>query len=159
MRSVPARILFSLLAVVSATLGILTARPILLLVTAIALFLLTTSLLALRLPLTRALRRFRNQEVEVRLWGAPPPDSGSGTFVLTDVNVLSAGTHVFFSTPDGRGIHLKVAQPRDATLTPTEVVIASARYVQWNRTGVEPRPGAAAVAIRGSNLTSSGAAG
>ena len=147
MRPLPARILFSLLAVVSATVGAVTARPILFVVTAISLFLLTTSLLASRLPLTRALGRFRNQVVEVRLWGGLPPGSGNGTFVVTDVNIISAGAHVFFTTSDGRGMHLKVAQPRAATLTPDEVVIAAARYVQWNRTRVKPMPGVAAVAI------------
>jgi len=109
MRSLPARIVFLLFAAVSATLGALTARPILFVVTAMALFLLATSLFTSRLPLTRALGRFRKQAVEVRLWGGLPPDSGGATFVLTDVNVISAGIHLFFTTPDGRGMHLKVA--------------------------------------------------
>jgi hypothetical protein len=147
MRPLPARILFSLLAVVSAALGVITGRPILLVVTAISLFLLTTSLLTSRLPLARALSRFRNQAVEVRLWGGSPPDSGSGTFVLTDVNVISAGTHVYFSTSDGTRMHLKVAQPRDVRLTTGAVVIAEARYIQWNRTRIRPQPGAPAAAI------------
>jgi hypothetical protein len=63
------------------------------------------------------------------------------------VNVIGAGTHLFFTMPDGSSAHLKVAQPRDATLAPDRVTIAGARYVQWNATKLERNDEAAAVSI------------
>ncbi len=103
--------------------------------------LLATSVLTNRQPLTRALQQFQGYAVEVRLWGALPPGS-SGPLVLTAVNALGAGAHVFFSVESGASMHLKVAQPRDPHLG-SAVIIGSAKYVQWNgekipRVGIAP---------------------
>jgi hypothetical protein len=85
--------------------------------------------------------------VEVRLWGAPPPDLPGTTLILTSVNALGAGAHVFFDVQGSGSRHLKIAQPQDTRLAQDKVVIGSARYVQWNGKRL-PRVGSApAVAI------------
>lgn len=147
MRPLPARTLFSLLAASAVALGVLTGQPVFFVLAPLPLFFLATSLATSRLPLTRTLRRFRNHVVDVRLWGAPPPDIPGTTLILSSVNVISFGIHLFFTASDGFSMHLKVAQPRDATLAPDHVTIATARYVQWNTTKLKPSDTFAAVSI------------
>jgi dihydrofolate reductase len=57
--------------------------------------------------------------------------------------VLGRGKRLFSET----AMHLKVAQPRDATLALDHVTIAAARYVQWNATKLKPSDTFAAVSI------------
>ncbi|HEY2094444.1 MAG TPA: hypothetical protein VGJ81_21475 [Thermoanaerobaculia bacterium] len=147
MRPVPSRILFSVLGACAIALGVVTGQKIFFIVAALLLLLLATSLATSRLPLTRALGRFRDQPVEVRLWGAAPPGTAGTTFILTSVNVMSVGTHLFFTAYDGSSAHLKIAQPRDAKLPPDHVTVATARYVQWNTTKLERNDTAVAVSI------------
>ena len=147
MRPTPARVLFSLLAAFAVVLGVITGQTIFFLLVPLPLFFLATSLATSRLPLTRALGGFQNQVVEVRLWGAPPPDTSGLTLILTSVNVISAGIHLFFAAPDGSTVHLKVAQPREATLATDRVTIGAARYVQWNARKLTPSDTMAAVSI------------
>lgn len=147
MRPVPARILFSLLGACAVVLGVVTGQTIFFVLVPLPLLLLATSLATSRLPLTRALGGFRNHVVEVRLWGAQPPDTAGTTLILTSVNVISVGIHLFFAASDGCTMHLKVAQPRDATLAPDQVTIGAARYVQWNATKLKPSDTFAAVSI------------
>lgn len=147
MRPTPARILLSAIAIGALAGGVLTSRPIFFLVALGAGILLGTSLSTSRRPLTHAIDRFRNHAVEVRLWGAPPPDLSGTTLILTSVNALGAGAHVFFNVRGGGAMHLKVAQPQDPSLAPDCVVVGSAKYVQWNGKRL-PRVGSApAVAI------------
>ena len=131
MRPISSRVLLSAITVGAFVAVALSPNPIFLLVALCSGALLATSLYTSRRPLTRALLRFRNHPVEVRLRGAPPPDP-SGVLVLTAVNALGAGVHVFFRNAEGTPMHLKVAQPRDPTLGSAHVVIAAAKYVQWN---------------------------
>lgn len=147
MRPVPARILFSLLAASAVVAGIVTGQTLFFVLVPLPLLFLATSLATSRLPLTRALSAFRNQAVEVRLWGAQAPDTLGTTLVLTSVNVIGVGIHLFFAASDGFTIHLKVAQPRDATFAPDHVIIRAARYVQWNATKLPPSGTVAAVSI------------
>ena len=147
MRPLPARTLFSLLAISAVVLGVVTGQTIFFVLVPLPLFLLATSLATSRLPLTRALGGLRNQVVEVRLWGAPPPGTPGPTLVLTSVNVISVGIHLFLTASDGKTMHLKVAQPRDATLAPDLVTIGAARYVQWNARKLEPSATSVAVSI------------
>lgn len=147
MRPAPARILFALLAAFAAVLGVMTGQTIFFLFIPLPLFLLATSLATSRLPLTRALGGFRDQVVELRLWGAPPAGNSGPTLILTSVNVISAGVHLFFTASDGSSMHLKAAQPRDATLAPDLVTIGTARYVQWNARKLAPSDTPAAVSI------------
>jgi hypothetical protein len=147
MRPTPARILLSALTIGALAAGVLTSKLIFFSVALGALILLGTSLSTSRRPLTHAIDGFRNHVVEVRLWGALPPDLSGATLVLTSVNALGAGAHVFFNVEGGGPMHLKVAQPQDPSLAPDCVVIGSAKYVQWNGKRL-PRVGSApAVAI------------
>jgi hypothetical protein len=84
--------------------------------------------------------------VEVRLWGAPPPELSGATFILESVNALGAGAHIFFNVEGVGSMHLKVAQPQDPHLTADSVVIGSARYVQWNGKRL-PRIGSAPAVV------------
>ena len=147
MRPAPARILLSAIAIGSFATGILTSQLIFFLVALGAAVLLGTSLGTSRRPLTHAIGRFRNHTVEVRLWGAPPPGLGGTGLVLTSVNAVGAGAHVYFNARGGGPMHLKVAQPRDSDLSPDCVVIGSAKYVQWNGKRLPSVASAPAVAI------------
>jgi hypothetical protein len=147
MRPTSARILLSAITIGSLAASVLTSQLIFFLVALGAGVLLGMSLSTSRRPLTHAIDRFQNHAVEVRLWGAPPPDLSGATLVLTSVNALGAGAHVFFNVRGGVPMHLKVAQPQDPSLAPNCVVIGSAKYVQWNGKRL-PRVGSApAVAI------------
>ena len=155
MRPLPARILFSVLGASAVALGLVTRQPIFFVLAPLPLLFLATSLATSRLPLTRTLGRLRNHDEEVRLWGAPPPSTPGTTLVLSSVNVISFGIHLFFTASDGLAMHLKVAQPRDATLALDHVTIAAARYVQWNATKLKPSDNFPAVwiALGGSSET------
>ena len=149
MRPIPARILLSAVTIGALAAFAFTSQLIFLLVALGAGVLLATSLSTSRRPLTRAIDRFRNHPVEVRLWGAPPPDLSGATLVLTSVNALGAGAHLFFNVQGGGPMHLKVAQPTDPRVERNGVIIGSARYVQWNGKKLPHVGGAPAVAIAG----------
>ena len=146
MRPFPSRILFALLGVSAVALGVMTGETVFFILAPMPLLFLAMSLATSRLAPTRTLGRFRNRAVEVRLWGAPPPEA-SGALTLSGVNVIGYGIHVFFTAPDGGSMHLKIAQPRDAAIAPDRVTIAAARYVQWNAMKLEPSDTSAAVSI------------
>jgi hypothetical protein len=123
-----------------------TGKLVLFLVAAGALALLASSLATSWVPLTKGLAGFRGQTVDVLLWGALPPNAPDG-LVLTSVNIISFGVHVFFRASSGPLLHLKVAQPKGPAVTPDRVIIRTARYVQWNVIKVKPVAGASAVCI------------
>jgi hypothetical protein len=148
MRPVPSRILFSVLGAAALALGVITGQVFFFFLAPLPLlFLIATSLVTSRLPATRTLGRFRHHAVEVRLWGAPPPDTAGTTLILSSVNVIGVGIHLFFTAPDGSSAHLKIAQPRDAKVASDRVTVTAARYVQWNVTKLERNDAAAAVSI------------
>jgi hypothetical protein len=147
MRPTPAHILLSAIATGSLAAGVLTSQLVFFVVALGAGVLLGTSLSTNRRPLTHAINRFRNHTVEVRLWGAPPPDLSGATLVLTSVNVIGFGAHVFFNVQGDGPIHLKVAQPQAPSVAPDCVVIGSAKYVQWNGRRLPHGGSAPAVAI------------
>ncbi|HSB15305.1 MAG TPA: hypothetical protein VLE22_12670 [Bryobacteraceae bacterium] len=153
MRPTPARILLSAIAIGSLAAGVLTSQLIFFVVALGASILLGTSLSTNRHSLTHAINRFRNHTVEVRLWGAPPPGLSGATLVLTSVSAIGAGAHVFFNVQGGGGLHLKVAQPQDASLAPECVVIGSPKYLQWNGKKLRNSGSAPAVAIALSEQT------
>lgn len=131
MRPIPSRVLLSVITISAFAAGALSPKFIFFVLALGSGALLATSLYTSRRPLTRALLRFKDHPVEVRLCGAPRPGP-SGALVLTAVNALGAGVHVFFSVAGGASIHLKVAQPRDPTVGSDTIVIGAAKYVQWN---------------------------
>ncbi len=147
MRPVPSRILLAALAAGAIAAGVVTSRFVFLAVGLASLFLLATSLAGAFRPLTKALLGFRGRAVDVALWDAPPPVPPGTELVLTSVNVLSAGLHVFFESSGKRSIHLKVAQPRNPDIRPGAVAIGSAKYVQWESRKLARVAGAAAVSI------------
>jgi hypothetical protein len=147
MRPIPARILLSALIIGALTAGALTSQLIFYVAALMAAFLLATTLSTSRNPVTRALLDFRNCPVEVRIWGAPPPLPSGASLVLTSVNVLGPGFHVFFQTSTGSSIHLKVAQPTNPQIAANAVVVVSARYVQWEGKKISVTRGGPAVSI------------
>lgn len=146
MRPLPARVLLSAIAFAACTAGALYSNVIFFAVALGAAALLATSVLTSRWPFTRALQQLQGHSVAVQLWGAPPPGS-SGALVLTAVNALGAGAHAFFSNEGGASMHLKVAQPQGLRAASGGVVIASAKYVQWNGQKVPSTGSAPAVSI------------
>ena len=147
MRPFPARVLLSALTVGALAAGALYSKPVFFLLGFGAAVLLATSLLTSRRPLTRALLQFQNRVVEVRLWGAPPPGSPCA-LVLTAVNALGPGAHLFFSIEGGgASMHLKIAQPQNPILGPTAITVEAAKYVQWNGRKIPRVDGAPAVSI------------
>jgi hypothetical protein len=147
MRPIPARILLSLVSVFAGALAVRFQQPILFVVALGSVVLLATSLATQRLPLPRALARFRNHAVRVCLWGDEPPGSADTTLILSSVNVLGAGTHVFFLSSGGTSMHLKIAQPRGSAFAPERVTVTAARYVQWNSTKLKRNENRAAVLV------------
>ncbi|HEX4825379.1 MAG TPA: hypothetical protein VFV19_13835 [Candidatus Polarisedimenticolaceae bacterium] len=147
MRPIPARLLLSTVMVGALVAGVLTSKPIFVVLALVAGVLLATSLATGRRPITRAIQRFRNQPVEVRIWGAPPPASSGDALIVSSVNALGAGVHVFFSAEGRARMHLKVAQPTELNVTSDSVVIGAARYVQWEGKKMSRADSAPAVAI------------
>jgi hypothetical protein len=147
MRPLSSRILLGLLAAAGLTAGIITSRFVFLVVGIMAAFLLVTSLAGPYHPLTKTLLGFRGRAVDVTLWGSPPPVPPGTELVITSVNVLSVGLHVFFDSSEKRSIHLKVAQPKDLDVQPGAVSIGSAKYVQWESRKLPRAAGAPAVSI------------
>jgi hypothetical protein len=146
MRPLPARVLLSAIAIGAFTTGALYSRLLFFVVGLGAVALLATSILTSRWPVTRALQQFQGHSVAVRLWGSPPPGP-AGALVLTAVNALGAGAHVFFSDEGGAAMHLKIAQPKDLHLASGRFVIGSAKYVQWNGRKIPRLASATAVSI------------
>ena len=147
MRATSSRVLFAVLAAGGLTAGFITSQFAFLLVGILAALMLATSLAGAFHPVTRALLSLRGRAVDVTLWGAPPPVPPGTELVITSVNVLSAGLHVFFEASGTGSVHLKVAQPRNPEIQPGAISIASARYVQWEGRKVPPAAGATAVSI------------
>lgn len=148
MRPTPSRVLLTAISIAALAAGVLTSQFIFFGVALGAGILLATSLSTSWRPLTHALESFRNRAVEVRFWGARPFGLPDSALVLTSVNAIGAGVHVFFNVQGARrSMHLKVAQPKDPGLAPASVTIGSARYVQWNGKRIPRAGGAPAVVI------------
>jgi len=146
MRPLPARVLLAVIATAALAAAAVAPKPIFFLVGVGAVGLLVTSLSTSRRPLTRALQQFDTRVVHVRLWGSPPPGC-RGVLTVTAVNAIGAGVHVFFSLDDGASMHLKIAQPKDPEFGSGSVIIANARYVQWNGRKIPREDTATAVSI------------
>lgn len=147
MRSTPSRLLLAVLVAGAITAGVVTSRFVFFAVGLASLFLLATSLAGAFHPLTKALLGFRHRAVDVTLWGTSPPVPPETELVITSVNTLSAGLHIFFEANGKGSIHLKVAQPRSSDIRSGSVAIGSARYVQWEGRRLPRVAGTAAVSI------------
>jgi hypothetical protein len=146
MRPLPARILLLGVGLAGLAAGFLTGHLIFYVVALSAGVLLSTTQNTRRMPITQALLRFVGSEVDVRVWGTSPQPDGD-PLVITAVNALGAGFHVFFRDSAGASIHLKVAQPHDVRLASDEVTVAGARYVQWNVKKIPAVAGAPALTV------------
>ncbi len=140
-------LLLSVVAIGALAAGVATSLAVFYFVAIVAGLLIAPNLSGKRRTVIRALDRFQDRTVEVRVWGVPPPLPSGTTLVLTSVAALGAGFHVYFQASSGASIHLKVAQPGTAQITDTAVVIASARYVQWISKRLPIVDGAPAVSI------------
>jgi len=138
--------LLGILAVSALAAALLTRQVVFVVVGAIAGGLLGFSIAGLRQPLPRALIALEGQPVVLCLWGAVVPAVGSIT--VESVNVIGAGLHVYFRTPGAGAMHLKVAQPRQVSLRPGQVLIGTARYVQWESKRIPVAEGVPAFSLR-----------
>src|SRR5690242_4426616 len=101
-------------------------------VLALILFLTGASLFGRVAGLAGQLSHLVGKTVRVKVWGATlSGDAGSG-FRLDKVSALGAGLHLHLRPlPDGVSTHLKIAQPRGATVGASGIEIADAKYIQW----------------------------
>ena len=82
--------------------------------------------------MTAPLRRLRDAEVDVRVWGSPLPGSGRPSHRVDSVRAFGAGLLIWLQVRGGEIILLKIAQPKGLRQEGRRVEIAEARYVQWN---------------------------
>ena len=147
MRATASYLVLLVFSTIAFTGAVLTGQLALVVCGCMAVALLLASIAAVRRPLPATLRSFRNHVVNVRLWGTPPSVPSGADLVVESVNVIGAGLHVFFVAGAGRSIHLKVAQPRDTTVSPKGIVINMAKYIQWSGSTVPRAEGAPAVVV------------
>ena len=82
--------------------------------------------------LSQKMRPFIGKKVRIQVWGSALNYDGSGIFVLQSVSAIGAGLHLYLSPmPKGSPKHLKIAQPREATLNKKNVNVGNAKYIQW----------------------------
>ena len=118
-------------------------------VVALLLFLAGASLFGKTSQLAESLRPLVGKSVRVQVWGAELPGHPGGEFRVSVVRALGPGLHVYLRPPpDGRPTHLKVAQPRDASVSDDGMEIRDAKYVQWRGRKIAKVPGAKALVLR-----------
>ena len=101
-------------------------------VVALMLFLAGASFFAATGRFADRLRPFVGKRVRVRVWGSELPDYHGRTFVFQSVLSLGPGLHLYLRPlPDGSAMHLKIAQPLEASDAATGAEIGRAKYVQW----------------------------
>ena len=108
----------------------------------LSLFLLATTLSQAG-RLSESLSVFRGRPLEIRVWGKPLDSQCS----IDSIRAIGAGLHLFVRLGDGPPRHLKVAQPRGATIDERSAEIAEAAYVQWAGRKVPRVAGAPALTI------------
>lgn len=147
MRSTTLRVVAAAVAVSGFTASVFTSRSLFLVPVVVALFFLATSFSEAG-RLAEALQGFLHHTAAVRAWGVALPVPGGATITVTSVKALSAGLHVFLQvSPGSASTHLKVAQPSRAQVSPKQLTIESAAYVQWNGKRLPRVPGAPALTI------------
>ncbi len=78
------------------------------------------------------MRPLVGKSVRAQAWGAELPGHPGAAFRLDAVRALGAGLHLYLAPlPEGKAVHLKVAQPRDAAVDQRGVEIGGAKYIQW----------------------------
>src|SRR6266568_7882385 len=101
-------------------------------VLALLLFLAGSSLFGKTNQFAQRLQPFVGRSVRVLAWDSELPGHSAETFIVQSVRALGAGLHLYLRPlPQGSPIHLKIAQPREATVDDAGVTIREAKYVQW----------------------------
>jgi len=146
-RAAPVRIAAAAVAVAALVTAAVTSRFAFVGIALVPLFFLATSF-GQPARLTESLRAFVGRRASVRVWGEPLSPGRDGVFEVASVKALGAGLHLYLrGKSPAAPTHLKVAQPRDVAIAPTEVVIGKAAYVQWAGRKLKPAPGAKALVI------------
>jgi hypothetical protein len=97
------------------------------------------------------MRPLVGKQVTAEAWGAELPGHAGVTFRVDLVRAVGAGLHLYLAPlPEGKPLHLKVAQPREATIDERGAEIAGAKYVQWAGRKVEKFAGAKALVVKSS---------
>ncbi len=95
------------------------------------------------------MRPLVGKNVTAEAWGAELPGHAGVTFRVHAVRAVGAGLHLYLAPlPEGKPVHLKVAQPREATIDERGAEIAGAKYVQWAGRKVEKSAGEKALVLR-----------
>lgn len=95
------------------------------------------------------MRPLVGKSVTAEAWGAELPGHAGVTFRVHAVRAVGAGLHLYLEPlPEGKPIHLKVAQPRDATVNERGAEVGGAKYVQWAGRKVEKSAGQKALVLR-----------
>lgn len=82
--------------------------------------------------LSERMRSLIGKKVRIQIWGSALKYEGTEVFVLLSVSAIGAGLHIYLSPmPKGSPKHLKIAQPRGATLDKKSVGVGDAKYIQW----------------------------
>ncbi len=118
---------------------------------ALLLFLVGASLFPKTHVLAQRMRPLVGESVRVQAWSADLPGHPGAAFRLHSVRALGAGLHLFLAPlPEGKPIHLKIAQPRQAAVDESGLEIPEAKYVQWHGKKIPNVSGAKAIVVRSS---------
>lgn len=95
---------------------------------ALVCFLLAGSVLSRAARIAGILTPLVGKLVRVEVWGQPI--EAAGALEVQSVRAIGAGLHIFLRSPLERSSRdLKIAQPRDARLTDTQLTIERAAYI------------------------------
>lgn len=101
-------------------------------VLALLLFLVGASLFGKTNQFAQRLQPFVGKNVRVLAWEAELPGHSAATFTVHSVQAFGAGLHLYLRPlPQGPAIHLKIAQPRHATVDSAGVTIREVKYIEW----------------------------
>jgi hypothetical protein len=108
------------------------ARQPFLPVLVLLLFLIAASLFGKTNRFADRLRPLAGRRVRVLAWGVELPGVAGASFNLDKVLAIGPGLHFYLRLlPHGSSVHMKIAQPSEATLDDRHIEIHGAKYVQW----------------------------
>lgn len=96
--------------------------------------------------LAQSLQQFKNRPVEIRIWGQRLPIDE-----IESIRALGAALHLFVRRGGSRTEHVKIAQPRLASVSGETAQIVDAKYVQWERKQYQRVAGQPALTLAVSN--------
>lgn len=117
-------------------------------VVALLLFLAGASLFGKTNQLADRIRPLVGRSFRVLVWSTELPEYAGINATVHSVSALGAGLHLYLRLPaDGGPAHLKIAQPRDASVTHDGMEIQDAKYVQWRGRTIAKVSGAKALVL------------